>query len=455
MDTPTLKDFYEFLIPSKEEGLVVILLHQKIEKKEIDQEFTYQDIQQVVREVSSLLDISHQPHTERILRNLIRYFIDRPSGKRNKYMFSDYAERFVALIKNKLEHPYRNFPLAESFKRYSQFKADEIHSITEFKSWYEQGFNSTTKQTITGHLEALKDDSNIAIEQMNQILYVDTLTGMDLVIKFSDLFKGFGERAEQISETLKLGNVLEVEIKKVVDRFYNRLDQMKHPETDEEKSEYLIYRNEYNESENIRANVVNFFEIVNSRLALVREKVLFSSSKLRELQDNFRQQSRYKINIKKLLQLMLEKAEYSRLELYLPQVFSKKYLPIERFRLPLIKKPDFDSEKTNNLYEFTSDLDYQKSERAKIEKELDRQQKAAQWVNHYKAVLMESKILDLKEVFQTVLGKENDIQICMQVNFDIIQHSLTQNEVRLVINKTIREFDADTKIFLWDTQIRK
>ncbi len=68
MDINDIKEDYEYLVPSKDEGLVVFMLNEKIEKKEIGKEFTYQDIQDIIRIVSNLIDPAHQRQTERILK---------------------------------------------------------------------------------------------------------------------------------------------------------------------------------------------------------------------------------------------------------------------------------------------------------------------------------------------------------------------------------------------------
>ena len=227
---------YNDLIPPKEEGMIILLLDDKIKRKEIDNHFSYTDFAEIVKEVSELSHGS-QLQTQRVLRKLMRYFIERPPDKPNRYVFSNFAYRFIQLIEKKLDHPFKNFPLIDSFKQYTSFRAEDILTIESFRSWYMQGFNVTTQETISEHLEALKDETEKAITKLNKILYSDTLPGIELVKQFTEIFSEFGSKADQISEALELGNVLEVEVKKVVDSFYFKIENIKSPQTKTEREQ--------------------------------------------------------------------------------------------------------------------------------------------------------------------------------------------------------------------------
>lgn len=453
MDPKSVADLYNYLIPPQDQGLVILLLHRKIENEEIAAEFTYQDVQQVVKEVDSILGHGHQSRTERILTDLMRYFIDRPADRHNLFILSNHADRFVTFIRNKLEHPYRNFPLIESFKRYSEFNSADINSIADFRSWYEQGFHATSRQTIAGHLEALNDDCVAAIQKMNDILYAEAIKGIELARQFTLLFHGFGDKADQISEILQLGNSLETEIKKVVTYFYGRLDSMKHPQTDEEIQEIATARVEFTEAETIQRSVSSFFKQVDSRLGQIREKVLFSSTKLRELQDNFRHQSNYKINIKKLLQFVLEYSTHSTQGPVLPTNFPVKTLPAEHFRLLALSHDDFQGEIINPVYEFTADPDHRNSEQDKIEKELNRQQCIARWVKNSKQLLEEKRFINLTDLFYHVLDQENDTIIGLQVNFELLQYARDKDDFKIDIERQFTDKHSQKEILTWKVQI--
>ena len=269
-DLQEFHDSYEFLVPPQEEGMVIYNLSQKIERNEIDANFTYQDLQLAIAEVSSLSP-GRQPHTERILKDLLHYFIERPSEKKNRYKLTEYALSFLKLVNNKLKSPYRNFPLRESFKQYGLFKPGEIKSIYHFQSWHEQGFNATTRQTIIEHLEALKDDVDQSIRSLNDTLYSPNSELLQTVNKFVIAFKGFGEKAEEIRDTLRLSVKLASQIDTIVGVFYQTVEKFKHPQNEEEQKSYEKAEGEFLIASTIQKNVSDFFSLVDEKAGLAEE----------------------------------------------------------------------------------------------------------------------------------------------------------------------------------------
>ncbi len=454
MDINDIKEDYEYLVPSKDEGLVVFMLNEKIEKKEIGKEFTYQDIQDIIRIVSNLIDPAHQRQTERILRNLMHFFIERPPDKPTRFVLSNYANKFIGLINKKLDHPYRKFPLRDSFKRYSTFKANEITTIEGFLSWYEQGFNATTRETIAEHLEALKDEAESAIQKMNKILYAETLTGMELVMQFTDIFKGFGEKADQITDTLQLGSSLELEVKKVVDYFYSKIDEVKHPENAKEEEEYRKLMKDFYDADRIQDEVTSFFTLVDMRLGQIREKIVFANSKLKELQDNFRYQSQYKINFKRLLQLVLERSSYSKDGPVLPKGFPLKILPFENYNFFYAPKYDFNTTNVNPVYEVEFDTQYEQAERAKIDKELDRQAVVVRLVEQCKELLEQEKELNITQQFYKILNSERDIELSLQVGFELIQYASTNKNYAINVKQELPDDFQNNEVIIWKMNIK-
>ncbi len=446
---------YGSLVPSREEGLIIFWLNDKIRNREIDREFTHQDLQQVIREVSYSTS-EQQPQTERVLKNLLKYFIERPPDKPyDKYIFSNYANRFLQLVNGKFDNEYRNFPLKESLKRYASFKASEIKDIDDFLSWHAQGFDTTARQTVNEHLEAFKDEVTASINKLNNILYSDSLSGLEMAKRFSEIFTGFGEKSNEIKDALLLGTHIQAEVKKVVDMYYKKIEKSKHPQTEEEKERYSMLLSDYEQSLKIQQSVSSSFLLIDMRLAQIREKIVFASSKLKELQENFRNQSQFKLNFKRMLQYILSNSMSIEGEIILPAGFPRKGLPFESFKYISAFKYDFAVAGTNDVYIPTLDEEYENSERAKIGLELKRQEVTAKWVKLLKIEMIENNGMNITEKFFSLLESEKDIEIPLNVSFELLQIARNIPGFKIKIQRELVSSPIYKDIVTWKTKVYK
>lgn len=447
-----INQFYENLVLTKEEGLTIYILNRKVEQKEISRYFSYRDIEQAIKEATEF-EVGPTPQTERVLKTLLHYFIEHPSNQRYKYMLTDYAVKFVKLIDNKLNSPFRKFPLRRTFQRYADFKAESIYDINDFKSWYEQGFHYTSQQTILDHLEALKDEVNSSIQQLNTILNEDFESAAEVADRFSMVFKGIGEKSEEIEDTLRLGNALLQEVNKVTDSFYKKVEEFKHPETETEQAEFDSLQSSYDAAVKIKSAVADFFQLVDERLEHLTGKALFASTQLKNLQDNFRNQSRIRINIKRLLEFTLNEASYSKDGPILPEAFPRKEIPHESFRF--IEVPYYDSFgiRQNHIVPPHVDIEYAKREGLRVKKELFRQEQTAKLVRQYKGLLQEKKVLDFTKHFHQILTTENDPEIAMNVGFELFQYANSNPKYEIEIRKNFPTANETLQILTWKMKI--
>ena len=447
-----INQLYENLILTKEEGLTVYVLSKKVEQKEISKYFSYQDIEQAINEATQI-EVGATPQTERILKTLLHYFVEHPINQRYKYMLTDYAIKFVKLIDNKLNSPYRKFPLRRTFQRYADFKIETIHDINDFKSWYEQGFHYTSQQTILDHLEALKDEVNSSIQELNAILNEDFDSAAEIAEKFSIIFKGIGEKSEEIEDTLKLGSTLLEEINKVTGSFYRKIELFKHPETETEQAEFDQLQSAYDDAVKIKNAVADFFQQVDERLEQLTGKALFASTQLKNLQDNFRNQSKVRINVKRLLEFTLKEASYTKDGLTLPETFPLKRIPHESFRF--IGVPYYDSFGTKKNYIIPPQIDvqYAKKEGLRVKKELFHQEQTAKLVRHYKTLLQQQKELDFTDHFQQILATESDPEIAMNVGFELFQYANSSPEYEINISREFPLENENLQILTWKMKI--
>ncbi|QBZ98875.1 hypothetical protein [Flavobacterium sangjuense] len=442
---------YDILLPSKEDGMIIFMLDQKIKEQEIAEQFSYNDFKQTVKELAEFA-LGAVPHSEAILKNLLNNFIERPPDQKHTYKLTEYAMKFISLVDQKLNNPYRKFPLRESFEKYTNFQAKDIQIIDQFESWFQQGFNNTTKQNIIDHLEALKDDVNQSIRELNQLLYEENSDILQTISKFTEIFKGLTEKTEEIRDTLRLGNNLEREIDKVVTHFYDISDNVDRI-TPDIQSQYKQLLQDYNKSVSIHKEVRNFFIVIDSKIGQLREKIVFASNKLNDLQHNFRYQSNYKINIKRFMELVLSECQYHKEGPILPVEFPIKTIPSESFKYTAVPYVETFFPIKKMVQNVSVDGPYQQSEKEKIEKEISQQQRITALVSHYKELLSKEKEMDFTQQFHLILERDQDIEIALNVSYELLIFAHHSDEYRLVIDPKLLKESTKTKIYSWQTNI--
>lgn len=439
---------YDLLLPPKEEGTIIFWLFKKIENKDIDKNFTYQDIQQAIKDTATL-DVNREPQTERLLKNLLHNFIERPAGKSNRYKLTEYALKFVQLVNHKINNPFRKFPLRESFQKYTEFRAEDIRSLELFESWFQQGFSYTTKQNIIDHLEALKDDVTQNIKQLNSILQIDEHDVARIVTCFNEIFKNLGAKADEIRDTLRLGVSLEQEIRKVIHSFYSEIQNCPHPQTEEEQSFYRSLKSNYNKAAAIQTDVKDFFIVVDEKLGQLRDKIVFASTKLNELHDNFRHQTKFRTNIKKLAELVLKSAVYTREGPGLPN-FPRKIVPCENTRFSIVPFYDFFNPIiSHNVLSVPVDKDYEDAQRKLITEELDRAHNIEKLTSSLIQELKDKKVLNFTDKFYEILEKENDVETPVQVGYDLLHFVYNSKDFQFKIDRQLPDEVAKKNILIW------
>lgn len=451
----TLIKGYSNLVPSEVEGLVIAWLYEKIQLEEIDRQFTYSDIQEAIRQTTISLNLESQPRTENIVTSLLHYFIESHNDTYERYALTEYAQKFLRLVEGKLNSPHKHFPLRKSFERYANFKAEDIKNIEDFESWFRQGFDDTTRQTILDHLEALQDSVRSALNELNQILFFENEQGaLQMAHKFTATFNIFGEKADEIRDTLTLDFSLKQEIHNVVSTFYTQLESSYSATNNEAKiSEYFNHKNAYHRAEGIQRKVNDFFKVVNEKLDRIGNQIVFASSKLNELQEHFKYQSRFKVNLRKMLSLLLEEGSYSKEELILPGAFPLKSMPCENIKFISVSRYSSFSKPSNTITDLFQDNRYRQQEKIKMEKVLSNQERVVEWVKHYQTVLQNKMFLDFNEHFYEIIEEEGNPSVALQVGFELFQFANREEQYFIDISKPLAAQLEKQKIVIWNMKI--
>lgn len=444
---------YKYLVPSKTAIAVLLLLSERVSNREIDRHFTHEDIVQAVKNVSSSQKSEIQ-QTEKVLKTLLENFIERPTKDDSLYKLTEYARKFIKLILSKLDNPFRNFSLIDSFEKYADFKAVGIENIEQFESWFEQGFNSAYRQTIIDHLEALKDETKEHIRKLNIILDSEEKDALEMATEFKNVFKSFGDKARDIQDALKIGIRLDIEIKQVCDRFYEEVEKYDYSQSTDNEDRLDLLNHAWKRASLIQNEVRDFFEEIEEKLSQLRGKIVFASDKLNDLQEYFRYQSKFKLNLKKLLEFTLKESKYSGKGIVLPDLFPNKVILFEPFKLLYL--PDVDSlfMKNNAVIHSNYDREYQAKERGKIDFELQQQEKVSRWIEQCKSTLELNGKLNFTECFYQILKLEKDVNIPVSVGIELFEYAQNSPDYSISINKIIDQKYSEEKIKIWQMNIK-
>lgn len=440
---------YQQLLPSREEGMVIFRLQEKIRREEINENFTYSDLKQVIQENAKLFG-EVIPHAEPIIKNLLHYFIERPSDQKTTYKLTEYAHKFTDLFYHKLDNPLRKFPLSESFKRYAAFQANEIVSIEEFESWFEQGFQATTRQNIIEHLEALKDDVDESISQLNKTLYEEEKNILIVVSDFTSIFEELNNKTDEIRDALRLGANLEREIQSVVSYFY---DQIAVVSDDKDSNKKGI--EDYQKALKIQIETRSFFLIIDEKIGQLRGKIIYASRKLNDLQENFRYQTRFKRNIRRFLEFTIDESVFTKDGTSFQKNYPVKQIPAELFKFTIVPYIESFFPVKFNVKQTSLNPDYELGERQRIRHEISKQEKIQALIQHYKEKLIQEGQLDFTEHFYKIANQENDLEIALNVGYDLLLFARYSPNYQLNIDRSISKHCLNQNVITWQTNMQR
>jgi len=444
---------YTQLLPSREEGMVIFHLNQRIKSEDIDTCFSRSDIENVVQEIAKLGVGDSTPNVSRIINQLLQYFLENPPQKPYRYQLTEYAKRFLALVENKLNNRLKDVPLKESFEQFALPKSGQITNIIQLNQWFELGFTDNGRKLVTRHLEAFKDDVLSLTKKLNGILYMEEQNARFKVESFAEIFGELGDRSDQIGETLALRNSLDKEIDSLVDSFYQKIEEFKNPTNEQEQTQFNTLKHDYERALEIQKEVNAFFDIVDTKFEQIVEKMQYAMSKFEDLKDNLRYQSKFKINTRRFLKFTLEQAAYNRESPVLNVGFPKRYLVSESFKFINVNHIRFLNPPKRQVRKRTKNEAYVNQARDKITKKFGSQHKIREWTQRCKQILIKEGKLDFTEHFYRILDEEKDVKIPLAVSHELVRFVSDNPDYEIVIKKEILTEFRSKDVLTWKTKI--
>lgn len=443
---------YNLLLPSAfDGGYLVIALYEKIKNREIEEYFTQKEINEILTDIKTEFNLDSVRPWNNIKDNLFHYFLRSHPDEPWKYYLTDYAKNVVDLMVSKLENPYKNHPLKKSVQDSFTIRHGEIKIIEKFERKFGRIFIQGSKKIITDHLEALEDELREAYKELNDILRKeDEQSATSLVREFTVVFRKFGERAEDITEAIIskdqfLGNLLNV-----VDHFYRKMeDDGKFDRDNVQKS-----KSDWEKAQEIYTDIREFFNSVDRKVYIIRRQINHASEKLTELQEQFSTRAFFRLLIKKLHRTVLESSQYTADGIKFSNNFPLKQVVYEPVRILYPRYYEFELPKPNIIVNVEVDETYERNEKHKIAKEINRQQIINQWVDKAKDILESKRQLHIDELMNSIVDEEKDLSIAYQVASRLTAYSSENNDVFIDVEQKIISL-SQQKISLWKTKIMK
>lgn len=449
-----LYEKYDQLLPPKfEGGYLIVVLYNKIKNDELAEQFSINDIRDTLEEISANHGESI-PQTERILKILLHYYIRNSAEKPGKYYLTDRARKLIEFLQNILENPYKNFPLKESFEKSFTISPNEIQTISDLERKFGRLFIEGPKKIISDHLEGLDDELIEGYAELNKILESNEESVTTLVNQFTVAFRKFGERAEDITNSIATKDKFLKDLCIVVEKFYSNLDNLKHPESQNEFELLDQLKAEYGKAKEIYLDIEFFFSTVDDKLTNIRHRIHNASDKLSELHEQFTARAHIRLQVKRLLKITLDNASYSSTGIFFNQNYPLKDIIYENtvFRYP--GHYDFNVSQPNIVVRIPSDEKYRDEEYLKITLENKRQEIINEWVQKAGKIIDEYGSIDLKDLIENIMMEEKDFSIAYQVIGEM-ENEISANENILIHFEKELVNIKDTDLSIWKTKIMK
>lgn len=443
---------YDLLLPSKfGGGYLVIALYEKIKSREIEEYFTQKEINEILKDIAVDFNLDSVRQWSSIKDNLFHYFLRSHPDEPWKYYLTDYAKNVLDLMISKLENPYKNHPLKKSVQDSFTLRYNEIKAIEELERKFGRIFIQGSKKIITDHLEALEDELREAYKELNDILRKeDEHSATSLVRQFTVVFRKFGERAEDITEAIISKDKFLSDLQHVVDHFYRKLEDDGKFNTDNVQKS----KRDWEKAQEIYVDIREFFNSVERKVHIIRRQINHASEKLTELQEQFSARAFFRLQVKKLHRTVLESSRYTSEGARFNNNFPLKQVIYEPVRMLYPKYYEFEPPKPNVVVNVEVDEAYERIEKQKIEKEIDRQQIINQWVDKAKDILENKDQLSIDELMNRIIDEEKDLSIAYQVASRMIAYTSENNNVFIDVEQKIISL-SQQNLSLWKTKIMK
>lgn len=422
---------YDLLFPSKEIGLAIIELYEKIEDGSFHEgKFVEKDLHEAFAKVYLIKERYPKEIYSGYITRLQEYFLDY-NQETQKYFFKDYAYKFCRHAKDTLKGAFNPTRIAKICNHLTK-SLNTINSDEDLRFWLKEQF-SKFEPDLREQVDFLDRQIILSVEQLK---------------KESNLSaKGFVEVLTAVNENLANAQ--------------NHVKELRSAYSETKMIQTILEQKESSDNEinELIPEVYLFIKYINERLYSIDKKLDRIQPKIRQLFTTLNK-PQFSSKIEKFIRYLLDSSTT-------PYLDSKKMLLLPK-GIPLvqiyIKTPDFTViDKDRELFPAKSKQrkTYIQNEKVikvnteKILKRIDEQDTIKKWEELIMSEINLRYSIDLTNTFFEILKETQESQIAVSVIFNIIKTVRRDDTLQLHTVKEKQE-DSDAKnIALWKMKIIK
>lgn len=412
------RTYSEVMPPSKEALLLIIWLKQKIDRGDIEEEFTTRDFEEAIEDIADFLQLDKNIQKETLSKKLSGYFYETlPKGKEYRIQLTIYAKDFCKLIVDRIEPEIiQQLELIHTFKRTLPLDEEkDFESIATFKHWFDNHFLTAQKQ-ILSHTEILNQKVESRINELRALLKPNIVNLKELINNFEIIFDDLAKQAGGLASTLDFKNETLNKIKLGKEKFSQDVET-------------------FNQFDKMQRDIDTFFQNIGRRISAINEKIQIASKRLRNLLDTLRHKQQFKINLEKFLQAILLNAKNVKGEILLPISFPRKEIPFLQSKFISIPKIDF------KLFTLAKP-ERPELNKAHYQKQKDKnlsmlkiQEQTAKWLDKIGDEIKTGNEICFEEWLNKIVETENNLEVPIQVCYGLIQGVKKDKDQKLTIEK--------------------
>lgn len=436
------QNFLEILPPNKEILLLIIWLYKKIENGYLPEEFEEKDFEDTFDEVKDFLQIEKDKNVELISQKISNHFYQTERvGNKYKIHLTVYSKNLCKLLINEIQPELVKLELYHTFQRTLPLKDEDLENIDTLQYWYDKHFQSARNE-IYMHIEQLHNDVSEKISELTILLKSNSNNPKEQIESYGNIFELLAQRIQGIISALHYKDETLRKIKS-------------------SKDVLVINQENFDRYNYIQGDVESFFNSIDRRVSSISEKIQLASKRLRNLLDTLKHKQQFKINIEKLLLLLLKsskrkftrKSNRSDFEIILHEKFRGIELPSILTKFVSIPKLDFQVQNKIEPQPIEYDKHYEQTERSKGLALLEIQESTAEWLDEITQHLLSNETLEYDKWFDRIIEKENNLEVPINVCFGLIEeHNESDNKQIIIEKETINKNSHD--LSLWKMRIQ-
>lgn len=430
------RSYSEVIPPSKEALLLLIWLIQKIEKGDIEEEFTTRDFEEAIEDISDFLQLDNSIQKETLSKKLSVYFYETiPKGKEYCIQLTIYAKDFCKLIVDRIQPEIiQQLELIHTFNRTLPIDEEkDFESIATFKYWFDNHFLPAQKQ-IFSHTEILNQKAESSINELKILLKPNIENLKELIHNFEIIFDDLAKQATGLASTLDFKNETLNKIKSA-------------------KVKFSIDIETFQQFDKMQQEIDTFFQNIGRRISANNEKIQIASKRLKNLLETLRHKQQFKVNLEIFLQKLLMNAEIINREIHLPASFPRKEIPFLQSKFVSIPKIDFKLFNHRKPEQPNFNKDHYQKQKEKNLSILKIQEQTARWLDIIGVEIKTGNEVCFEEWLDKIVETENNLEVPIQVCYGLIQGAKQDKAQKLTIEK---KFISSSKndLQLWKMKIQ-